>query len=64
MNDADIIHVNYDGIMEEIAKLQNVERNLAEKLTSFLFSLRELTLKLEPALRRESHEDEQQLWKE
>jgi len=64
MNNADIIHVNSDGIKEEIAKLQNIETNLANKLTTFLSSLHELTLKLEPALRRESHEDEQQLWKE
>jgi DNA repair exonuclease SbcCD ATPase subunit len=63
MNDADIIHVNYKGIIEEIAKLQNVEKNLADYLTSFMVSLRELTLKLEPALKRESHEDEQ-LWNE
>jgi hypothetical protein len=55
MNDADIIHVNYKGIIEEIAKLQNVEKNLADYLTSFMVSLRELTLKLEPALKRESH---------
>ena len=64
MNDADIIHVNYKGIMEEVAKLQSVEKNLADKVSSFMVSLRELTLKLEPALRREIHEDEQQLWKE
>ncbi len=64
MNNDDIIHVNYDGITAEIAKLQTTERNLADKLTAFLSSLHELTLKLEPALRRESHEDEQQLWKE
>src|SRR5512137_1990474 len=64
MNDSDIIHVNYDGILEDIAKLQSSERNLANKLTQFLSSLRELTLELEPALKRESHEDEQQLWKE
>jgi hypothetical protein len=64
MSDADIIHVNYDGITAEIAKLQSVEKSLADKLTSFLSSLRELTLKLEPALKRESHEDEEQLWTE
>jgi hypothetical protein len=64
MSDADIIHVNYKGIIEEIAKLQSVEKTLADNLTSFMVSLRELTLKLEPALKRESHEDEQQLWKE
>src|SRR5512141_1679512 len=64
MSDTDIIHVNYKGITEEIAKLQNAEKPLAEELTSFLSSLRELTLKLEPALKRETHEDEQQLWTE
>ena len=64
MNNADIIHVNSEGIKEEIAKLQNTEADLANKLTSFLSSLRELTLKLEPALKRESHEGEQQLWRE
>jgi seryl-tRNA synthetase len=64
MNDADIIHVDYDGIKKEIAKLQNAESSLAEKLVSFMLSLRELTLKLEPALKRESHEVEQQLWNE
>jgi hypothetical protein len=64
MSDADVIHVNYKGIIEEIAKLQNVEKNLSDKLTSFLSSLRELTLKLEPALKREIHEDEEELWQE
>ncbi len=64
MNEADIIHVNYGAIMEEIAKFQSSEKTLGDKLTKFLLSLRELTFKLEPALTRESHEDEQQLWKE
>ena len=64
MNNDDIIHVNYIGITAEIAKLQSTERNLADKLTAFLSSLHELTLKLEPALKRESHEDEQKLWNE
>ena len=64
MNDADIIHVNYNGITAEISKIEKIDRNIAEKLTGFLCSLRELTVKLEPALTRESHEEEQQLWKE
>lgn len=64
MNNADIIHVNYEGIKKEIAKLPNTEKNLAEKLSSFMLSLHALTLKLEPALKRESHENEQQLWNE
>lgn len=64
MSDAYIIHANYDDILNEIGKLQNVDKNLLDKLTSFVISLREITLKLEPALRRESHEDERQLWQE
>ena len=64
MSDAFAIHVNFENVLNEIAQLQNVDRNLCDKLTSFVVSLRETTLKLEPVLRRESHEDEQQLWEE
>ena len=64
MNEANIIHVDYDSISKEIAKIRSAKKDLGDKLTSFLLSLRELTLKLEPALTRESHEDEQELWKE
>jgi len=64
LSDAFAIHVNFENVLNEIAHLQNVDRNLCDKLTSFVFSLRETTLKLEPVLRRESHEDEQQLWEE
>ena len=64
MSDAFVIHVDYENVLNEIAKLRNVDKDLADKLTSFANSLRETTLKLEPVLRRESHEDEQQLWQE
>jgi len=64
LSDAFVIHVNFENVLNEIAQLRNVDRNLCDKLTSFVVSLRETTLKLEPVLRRESHEDEQQLWEE
>lgn len=64
LSDAFIIHVNFDEVMNEIARLQNVDKNLVDKLTSFVSAVREITLKLEPVLKRESHEDEQQLWQE
>lgn len=64
MSDAYIIHVNYDEILDEIAKLQLHDKNLTDKLASYIDSLRKITLKLEPVLRRESHEDERQLWHE
>jgi len=56
--------VNYEAVLSEIGKLQNLDKNLVDKLTSFVISLREITVKLQPILRRESHEDEQQLWQE
>ncbi len=64
MSDAYIIHVDYDEILNEIAKLRLTDKSLADELTSYIISLREITLKLEPVLRRESHEDEHQLWHE
>ena len=64
MSDAFIIHVNYEDVLSEIAKLQNVDKDLVDRLTSFVISLREITVKLQPILKRESHEDEQQLWEE
>jgi len=64
LNDAFVIHVNYENVLGEIAKIQNVDKALVERLTHLATSLRETTLKLEPVLRRESHEDEQKLWQE
>lgn len=64
MNDAFVIHVNYEDVLGEIAKLRNVDKALVDRLAYLAISLRETTLKLEPVLRRESHEDEQKLWQE
>lgn len=64
MSDAYIIHVDYDEILNGIAKLRLTDKSLVDKLASYIISLREITLKLEPVLRRESHEDEHQLWHE
>jgi hypothetical protein len=64
LNDAFVIHVNYENVLGEIVKIQNVDKALVERLTYLAISLRETTLKLEPVLRRESHEDEQKLWQE
>jgi hypothetical protein len=64
LSDAFIIHVNFDEVLNEIGKLQNVDKKIVNKLTSFVIAVREITLKLEPVLKRESHEDEEQLWQE
>lgn len=64
LSDAFVIHVNFEGVLNEITTLQNVDKKIVNKLTSLVISLREITLRLEPVLKRESHEDEQQLWQE
>ena len=64
MSDAFVIHVDFDDIANEAAKIRNIDANLADKLVTFVTSIRQITRKLEPALRRESHEDEHILWEE
>jgi hypothetical protein len=64
MTNAYVIHTDFDEIASEIAKLQEVDRKAVEELTLFVNSIREVTFKVEPAMKRASHEDERQLWKE
>ncbi len=64
MSDAFTIHVDYESILEETAKLRSVDKNLVDKLNSFIISLKEITLRLEPVIRRESNQGEQRLWLE
>jgi hypothetical protein len=64
LSDAFVIHVDFDGLLNEAAKIRNIDASLAGRLVSFVTSIREITLRLEPALRRESHDDEHLLWEE
>ena len=64
MSGAYIIHTDFDKIMTEITKLQEVDKKLVDEVTSFVSNLKQITLKVEPAMKRASHEDERQLWKE
>lgn len=64
MSDAFIIHVSYEDILNEAAKLRDVDKKLVDRLTLLVLSMRDITLKLEPALTREIHSDEQKLWQE
>jgi hypothetical protein len=64
LSDAFIIHVNYEDILNKVTSLSNVDQKIVDKLVSIIVSMREITLKLEPVLKRETHEDEQQLWQE
>jgi hypothetical protein len=64
LSDAYVIHVNYDDLLNRIARLPDTDKDLKEQLVCVVNSLRDTTRKLEPALTRESHDDEYALWDE
>ncbi len=63
MTETFVTHADYDAIVAEISKLQDVNKDTADKVLAFVNSLRDLTFKLEPALKGESN-DERELWQE
>jgi hypothetical protein len=64
MNNAYVIHTDFDEIMTEIAKLQEVDKKIVDSITTFVNQLQDMAFKVEPVVKRESHEDERQLWEE
>ena len=64
MSNAYVIHTDFDEIMSEITKLQEVDKKLVENITGFVNQLKDMAFKVEPVIKRESHEDERQLWDE
>ena len=64
MSSAYVMHTDFDEIMSEIAKLQKVDKKIVENITDFVNQLREMAFKVQPVIKRESHEDERQLWDE
>ena len=64
MSSSYIMHTDFDEIMNEIAKLQEVNKKLENEITSFVNSLRDIGSKIEPTMKRESKVDEKQLWAE
>ena len=64
MSNAYVIHTDFEEIESETAKLQEVDRKILDEVTTFVNSIREVTFKVEPAMKRASRDDERQLWKE
>ncbi len=64
MNGRYLVHIDFDQIKSEIDKVPGVDNVLADKLKCFLDSLKETAGNIEPAMKRETHEDERELWKE
>jgi hypothetical protein len=58
-----VLHVNFCAIDAETAKLQQVDKELSEKIMIFLGSLKKTTARIEPTLRKET-KNERELWEE
>jgi hypothetical protein len=58
------IHVDFDELLNEISKLQNVDNTLQDELTFFVGALKKITVNVESVLRQDSNEDEKKLWQD
>jgi len=63
MSNGFIIHTDFDEIFAEVGKLKEIDKEIVDEITSFIDSVKDLTFKVEPALKMETA-DERQLWKE
>jgi len=58
-----ILHINFDEINAEIDKLKRLDRDVFEKITTFLGCLKATVDRIEPTLAKETH-DEKELWED
>ena len=59
-----IIHIRFDEIKGEIDNLKRVDTKVVAKIRSFEVALKETTANIEPAMKRVTHDDERELWRE
>ncbi|MGD0645187.1 MAG: hypothetical protein ABSA75_09805 [Candidatus Bathyarchaeia archaeon] len=64
MDNEYIIHINFNEIKDEIEKLQQVDSKIVNKIKAFTAALKETTVNIEPAMKRVTHDDERELWRE
>ena len=57
------LHINIGEIEAEIGKVQAVNKELSDKVTTFFLRLKKTTNRIEPILRRETN-TERELWEE
>jgi len=58
-----VIHTDFEEILDEVAKLTDGDKAFMNEIITFVNSLRDLTFKVEPAMKLETR-DERQLWKQ
>ena len=56
-----ILHINFDEIKVELDKLNHVDSKTLDSINSFVTTLQETVLRVEPTLRKETY-DEKELW--
>ena len=59
-----LIHINFNEIRGEIKKLQGPTKEVVNRIIAFVDSLEKTTSNIQPAMKRETHDDEHELWKE
>ena len=59
-----IIHINFNDIKDEIDRLQRVDSQVVDKIKCFAVALKETNANIEPAMKRVTHDDEHELWRE
>ena len=59
-----IIHIDFTEIRNEILILRGLDEAILKKIQVFVDSLEETTSNIDPAMKRETHDDERELWRE
>ena len=59
-----IIHIDFSEMRNEITKLRGLDGAIVKKIQVFVDSLEETAASIDPAMKRETHDDERELWRE
>jgi len=58
-----VLHISFEEIKAEVDAFQEVDRQLADKIASYILLLKEATARIGPTLRKETN-SERELWEE
>ena len=64
MNSEYIIHIDFAEMRNEITNLRGLDEAIMKKIQVFVDSLEKTAASIDPAMKRETHDDERELWRE
>jgi hypothetical protein len=64
LNSEYIIHIDFAEMRNEITKLRGLDEAMVKKIQVFVDSLEETAASIDPAMKRETHDDERELLRE